>query len=63
MQRCGVEEVSKALESEDETLLLYLRDSANSKAARLRKIAEQRGIAVREASMRDMWRMARVNEI
>ena len=62
MQRCGVEEVSKALESEDVTLLLYLRDSSNSKAARLRKIAEQRGIAVREASMRDMWRMARVNE-
>ena len=62
MQRCGVEEVSKALESEDVTLLLYLRDSSNSKAARLRKIAEQRGIAVREASMRDLWRMARVNE-
>ena len=62
MQRCGVEEVSKALESEDVTLLLYLMDSSSSKAKRLRKIAEQRGIAVREASMRDMWRMARVNE-
>ena len=62
MQRCGVTEVSKALETEEVTLILFHRGSSDSEATRLRDLAEQRGIAVRESSKSDMWRMSRVND-
>jgi ribosomal protein L7Ae-like RNA K-turn-binding protein len=62
MQRCGVEEVTAALDSEDVTLLLVLRDSDDEDVARLRELAESRGIPVREGSKTDLWRMARSNE-
>lgn len=62
MQRCGVAEVSDALDSEEVTLILFLRDSRDPEADRLRKLAEEKGITVRESSNSDMWRMARVNE-
>ena len=61
MQRCGVAEVSRALDSEDVTLILFLRGSSDQEALRLRKIAESRGIPVRESSNSDMWRMSRKN--
>jgi tRNA G18 (ribose-2'-O)-methylase SpoU len=61
VQRCGVAEVSVALDSEDVTLILFLRDSQDPEADRLRKLAEEKGITVRESSKMDMWRMARVN--
>ncbi len=62
MQRCGVTEVSKALETEEVTLILFLRGSSDPEATRLRDLAEERGIAVRESSKSDMWRMSRVND-
>ena len=62
MQRCGVTEVSKALESEEVTLVLFYRGSNDTEAMRLRDLAEERGITVRESSKSDMWRMSRVND-
>ena len=61
MQRCGPDEVSKALESEEVELILFLRGSQDSEAMDLRNEAEKRGIQVREASKKDMWRMSRRN--
>ena len=62
MQRCGIAEVSSALESEEVTLILALRESKDVEVARLLVIAGERGIKVRETSKNDMWRMSRVNE-
>jgi len=62
VQRCGVSEVSEALESEEVTLVLFHRGSNDPEAMRLRELAEDRGIAVRESSKSDMWRMSRVND-
>lgn len=62
MQRCGVTEVSKALESEEVTLVLFYRGSNDAEAMGLRDLAEERGITVRESSKSDMWRMSRVND-
>ena len=62
MQRCGIEEVSSALESEEVTLILFLRDSTDAEAARLRITAEERGIKVLETSKNDMWRMSKAND-
>ncbi len=62
MQRCGVTEVSKALDTEEVTLILFHRGSSDLEATRLRDVAEERGIAVRESSKSDMWRMSRVND-
>ena len=50
-----------ALESEEVELILFLRDSQDSEALYLRDEAEKRGISVREASKKDMWRMSRRN--
>ncbi|RAH06852.1 MAG: hypothetical protein CMA00_001220 [Methanobacteriota archaeon] len=61
MQRCGIDEVSRALESEEVSLVLFLRDSSDEEALRLRDLAESRSIPVREASTMDMWRMSREN--
>jgi 23S rRNA (guanosine2251-2'-O)-methyltransferase len=57
-----VSEVSEALESEEVTLVLFHRGSNDPEAMRLRELAEDRGIAVRESSKSDMWRMSRVND-
>jgi len=57
-----VTEVSKALETEEVTLILFHRGSSDPEARRLRDLAEERGIAVRESSNSDMWRMSRVND-
>ena len=62
MQRCGIAEVSSALESEEVALILALRESKDIEVARLLVMAEERGIKVRETSKNDMWRMSRVNE-
>ena len=62
VQRCGSEEVATALESEDVTLILVLRDSEDEQTASLRKMADDRGIPVIEGSRRDLWRMAKRNE-
>lgn len=60
MQRCGVDEVSDAFDAGEEiSLLLVRRDSQSPGVARLRSIAEERGIPVREGSRSDVWRMAR----
>ena len=40
----------------------FRRGSSDPEATRLRDLAEERGIAVRESSKSDMWRMARVND-
>ncbi|GIS92005.1 MAG: hypothetical protein CM1200mP21_03000 [Candidatus Poseidoniales archaeon] len=62
MQRCGIEEVSAALDSEDITLILARRDSQDSEVVRLCELAESKGITVIEGSKSDLWRMARLNE-
>lgn len=62
VQRCGKLEVEEALESEEVTLLLVLRDSEDGDVISLRQIAETRGIPVRQASRNDMWRMAKRND-
>jgi tRNA G18 (ribose-2'-O)-methylase SpoU len=62
VQRCGKLEVEEALESEEVTMLLVLRDSEDGDVINLRQIAETRGIPVRQASRNDMWRMARRND-
>ena len=62
MQRCGVSEVSAALEAEEVTLILFHRESSDPEAKRLRDLALERGIPVRESSKSDMWRMSRVND-
>ena len=62
MQRCGIAEVSSALESEEVALILALRESKDVEVARLLVMAEERGIKVRETSKNDMWRMSRLNE-
>ena len=62
MQRCGVVEVSNALESEEVSLVLFLKGSQDTEAQRLREMAQGMGIPVLEASNNDMWRMSRVNE-
>ena len=61
MQRCGIAEVSSALESEEVSLILTLRESKDIEVTRLLDMAEERGIRVRETSRNDMWRMSRVN--
>ena len=62
MQRCGVEEVAAALNSEDVALILALRDSEDNDVMNLCELAQSRGIPVREGSKSDLWRMARSNE-
>ena len=62
MQRCGIEEVSAALDSEDVTLILARRDSEDTGVARLCELAESKGIIVIEGSKSDLWRMARLND-
>ena len=62
MQRCGIAEVSSALESEAVSLILTLRESRDIEVTRLLDIARERRIRVRETSRNDMWRMSRVNE-
>lgn len=62
VQRCGVEEVAAALDAEEVTLLLVLRDSEDDEVTRLRSLATARGIPVREGSRSDLWRMARRTE-
>ena len=55
-------EVSEALEAEEVTLILFHRESSDPEAKRLRDLALERGIPVRESSKSDMWRMSRVND-
>ena len=62
MQRCGIEEVSTALDDENVSLILALRDSEDSEVTRLCELAESKGITVIKGSKSDMWRMARINE-
>ena len=50
------------METEEVTLILFRRGSSDPEATRLRDLAEERGIAVRESSKSDMWRMSRVND-
>ena len=62
MQRCGIEEVSAALDSEDVTLILARRDTPDSEVGRLCELAKGKGITVIEGSKSDLWRMARLND-
>tara|TARA_B100000683_G_scaffold57811_1_gene55610 strand:- start:117 stop:836 length:720 start_codon:yes stop_codon:yes gene_type:complete len=62
MQRCGIAEVSSALETEDVSLILTLRGIKDIEVTRLLDMANKKGIRVRETSRNDMWRMSRVNQ-
>ena len=54
-------DVARALDFEQVRLLLVLRGCSEPNVIRLRKIAEERGIPVRDSSKNDMWRMAKRN--
>ncbi len=54
-------DVAGALDLEQVSLLLVLRGCSEPDVIRLRKIAEEKGIPVRDSSKNDMWRMARRN--
>ena len=54
-------DVARALDLEQVSLLLVLRGCSEPDVIRLRKIAEEKGIPVRDSSKNDMWRMARRN--
>ena len=54
--------MAAALDSEEVTLLLVLRDSEDEQVARRRELAESRDIRVREGAKNDLWRMASSNE-
>ena len=62
MQRCGIEETSKAIDSENVSLVLVLRGSANHEASILCARAKSKGIKVKEISRNDMWRMSKCNQ-
>ena len=62
MQRCGIEEVGAALDSENVTLILTRRDTQDSEVGRLCELAQSKGITVIEGSKSDLWRMARLND-
>ena len=55
-------DVARALDFEQVSLLLALRGCSEPEVVRLRKIAKERGIPVRDSSKNDMWRMARRND-
>ena len=55
-------DVAGALDLEQVSLLLVLRGCSEPDVIRLRKIAEEKGIPVRDSSKNDMWRMARRND-
>jgi len=57
-----VRDVARALDFEQVSLLLALRGCSEPEVVRLRKIAKERGIPVRDSSKNDMWRMARRND-
>ncbi|MCH2436662.1 MAG: hypothetical protein MK170_02955 [Candidatus Thalassarchaeum sp.] len=62
MQRCGLSEVSAAVDvGEDISLILVRRDHSNPDVDALVKRAQAMNIRVTEGSENDLWRMARDN--
>ncbi len=62
MQRCGLSEVSAAMDvGEDISLILVRRDHSNPDVVALVKRAQAMNIRVTEGSENDLWRMARDN--
>ena len=62
MQRCGLSEVSAAMDvGEDISLILVRRNHSNPDVAALVKRAQAMNIRVTEGSENDLWRMARDN--
>ncbi len=59
MQRRGVEEVAKALDTEEVTLILVQRDIDDTEVLALVDIARNSGIPVHEGPASDLWRMAK----
>ena len=62
MQRCGINEVLKSFqENEEIKLVLVRRDSEASDLSKIRSMANELGIRVIEGSDNDLWRMSRDN--
>ena len=62
MQRCGIPEVRNALENENVSMLLVLRDSNNPEIEELTEFASKKGIPVIQGSESDIWRMSKFQE-
>ena len=59
MQRCGINEVLKSFqENEEIKLVLVRRDSEAPALSNIRSMANERGIRVIEGSDNDLWRMS-----
>ena len=62
MQRCGINEVLKSFqENEEIKLVLVRRDSKSPDLSKIRSMANELGIRVIEGSDNDLWRMSRDN--
>ena len=62
MQRCGINEVLKSFqENEEIKLVLVRRDSESPDLFKVRSMANELGIRVIEGSDNDLWRMSRDN--
>jgi len=62
VQRCGIPEVRNALENENVSMLLVLRDSNNPEIEELTEFASKKGIPVIQGSESDIWRMSKFQE-
>mgnify|MGYP000583296692 CR=1 FL=1 len=62
MQRCGIDEVRYALENENVSMILVLRDSNDSQVEELTKLAHQMSIPIKQGSESDIWRMSKYTE-
>ena len=62
MQRCGISEVLKSFEENEDIKLVLLRRNSNaSELVKIRSMADELEIRVIEGSDNDLWRMSRDN--
>ena len=62
MQRCGISEVLKSFEENEDIKLVLLRRNSNALGlVKIRSMADELGIRVIEGSDNDLWRMSRDN--
>jgi 23S rRNA (guanosine2251-2'-O)-methyltransferase len=60
MQRCGVEEVSRAFDTDESIVMLLINnESDDSEVEKLRQRAINSNIVVKQGSPRHLWRMAK----
>ena len=63
MQLCGLDEISIALDNDEEiSLVLVSRENRSNEVTALLERVEEAGIPIREGSNNDLWRMAKDNK-